>query len=154
MSVMQEDLHLLLSKLPRLIQTSGDEKKLQNFSLVRGYLNILGPNICSVLNSASHLKRLSLALVQVKLYHVEQSVLDQPTCAPDNISWNSIKCFFQINKSIVQILLFAKKLLLYLSQDKNSISGSSPRHKTKLHFINTYLTSGLLFNYSLNTFRT
>ena len=28
---------------------------------------------------------------------------------PDNISWNSIKGFFQINKSKVQILFFAKK---------------------------------------------
>ncbi|KAI8488336.1 TEL2-interacting protein 1 [Branchiostoma belcheri] len=52
-------------KLMTLTLTHDDGKKLSTLTLTHGYLRLLGPRMTSLLNSAPHLRRLSLALVQV-----------------------------------------------------------------------------------------
>lgn len=64
-SLLEENLHSSLTSLPRLMRTSEDVKKIHSLNLVLGYLNLLEKRFSSLLNSSSHLRRLSLALVQV-----------------------------------------------------------------------------------------
>ena len=64
-SMLEENLHSALTSLPRLMRTVDDTKKIQSLNLVLGYLSLLGNRLSNLLNSSSHLKRLSLALVQV-----------------------------------------------------------------------------------------
>ncbi|NWS89514.1 TTI1 protein, partial [Toxostoma redivivum] len=63
--VLSENLHSLATALPRLMNSQDDMGKISTLSLLLGYLKLLGPKINIVLNSVSHLQRLSRALVQV-----------------------------------------------------------------------------------------
>ncbi|XP_062361142.1 TELO2-interacting protein 1 homolog isoform X3 [Cinclus cinclus] len=63
--VLSENLHSLATALPRLMNSQDDIGKVSTLSLLLGYLKLLGPKINIVLNSVSHLQRLSKALVQV-----------------------------------------------------------------------------------------
>lgn len=63
--VLSENLHSLATSLPRLMRTSDDQKKLFVLNAFLGYLNVLGPLVSTVLNSAAHLERISKALMQV-----------------------------------------------------------------------------------------
>ncbi|KFQ86316.1 TELO2-interacting protein 1, partial [Phoenicopterus ruber ruber] len=63
--VLSENLHSLATALPRLMNSQDDVGKFSTLSLLLGYLKLLGPKINIVLNSASHLHRLSKALMQV-----------------------------------------------------------------------------------------
>ncbi|XP_009992316.1 PREDICTED: TELO2-interacting protein 1 homolog, partial [Chaetura pelagica] len=63
--VLSENLHALATALPRLMNSQDDAGKISTLSLLLGYLKLLGPRINIVLNSASHLHRLSRALIQV-----------------------------------------------------------------------------------------
>ncbi|NWS38455.1 TTI1 protein, partial [Probosciger aterrimus] len=63
--VLSENLHSLATALPRLMSSQDDTGKVSTLSLLLGYLKLLGPKINVVLNSASHLRRLSKALMQV-----------------------------------------------------------------------------------------
>ncbi|NXV77680.1 TTI1 protein, partial [Atlantisia rogersi] len=63
--VLSENLHSLATALPRLMNSQDDTGKVSTLSLLLGYLKLLGPKINLVLNSVSHLQRLSKALVQV-----------------------------------------------------------------------------------------
>ncbi|KAM6298785.1 TELO2-interacting protein 1 homolog [Aegotheles albertisi] len=63
--VLSENLHALATALPRLMNSQDDTGKVSTLSLLLGYLKLLGPKVNIVLNSASHLHRLSRALVQV-----------------------------------------------------------------------------------------
>ncbi|KFZ65623.1 TELO2-interacting protein 1, partial [Podiceps cristatus] len=63
--VLSENLHSLATALPRLMNSQDDVGKLSTLSLLLGYLKLLGPKINIVLNSVSHLHRLSKALMQV-----------------------------------------------------------------------------------------
>ncbi|XP_042688395.1 TELO2-interacting protein 1 homolog [Centrocercus urophasianus] len=63
--VLSENLHSLATALPRLMNSQDDAGKFSTLSLLLGYLKLLGPKINIVLNSASHLHRLSKALMQV-----------------------------------------------------------------------------------------
>ncbi|XP_053101165.1 TELO2-interacting protein 1 homolog isoform X2 [Hemicordylus capensis] len=63
--VLSEDLHSLATALPRLMNSQDDQGKLSTLNLLLGYLKLLGPRVNMVLNSASHLQRLSKALMQV-----------------------------------------------------------------------------------------
>ncbi|NWS74161.1 TTI1 protein, partial [Crotophaga sulcirostris] len=63
--VLSENLHALATALPRLMNSEDDAGKVSTLSLLLGYLKLLGPKINIVLNSVSHLHRLSKALVQV-----------------------------------------------------------------------------------------
>ncbi|XP_014745576.1 PREDICTED: TELO2-interacting protein 1 homolog isoform X2 [Sturnus vulgaris] len=63
--VLSENLHSLATALPRLMNSQDDTGKVSTLSLLLGYLKLLGPKINIVLNSMSHLQRLSKALVQV-----------------------------------------------------------------------------------------
>ncbi|KFM07730.1 TELO2-interacting protein 1, partial [Aptenodytes forsteri] len=63
--VLSENLHSLATALPRLINSQDDTGKVSTLSLLLGYLKLLGPKINIVLNSVSHLHRLSKALMQV-----------------------------------------------------------------------------------------
>ncbi|NWH45199.1 TTI1 protein, partial [Fregata magnificens] len=63
--VLSENLHSLATALPRLMNSQDDTGKVSTLSLLLGYLKLLGPKINIVLNSVSHLHRLSKALMQV-----------------------------------------------------------------------------------------
>ncbi|NXI62580.1 TTI1 protein, partial [Anseranas semipalmata] len=63
--VLSENLHSLATSLPRLMNSQDDTGKFSTLSLLLGYLKLLGPKINIVLNSVSHLHRLSKALMQV-----------------------------------------------------------------------------------------
>ncbi|NXE83138.1 TTI1 protein, partial [Cochlearius cochlearius] len=63
--VLSENLHSLATALPRLMNSQDDTGKVSTLSLLLGYLKLLGPKINVVLNSVSHLQRLSRALMQV-----------------------------------------------------------------------------------------
>lgn len=63
--VLSENLHSLATALPRLMNSQDDTGKVSTLSLLLGYLKLLGPKINIVLNSTSHLHRLSKALMQV-----------------------------------------------------------------------------------------
>uniref|UniRef100_A0A8C2SX62 TELO2 interacting protein 1 n=1 Tax=Coturnix japonica TaxID=93934 RepID=A0A8C2SX62_COTJA len=63
--VLSENLHSLATALPRLMSSQDDTGKFSTLSLLLGYLKLLGPKINIVLNSVSHLQRLSKALMQV-----------------------------------------------------------------------------------------
>ncbi|NXK86589.1 TTI1 protein, partial [Formicarius rufipectus] len=63
--ILSENLHSLATALPRLMNSQGDMGKVSTLSLLLGYLKLLGPKINIVLNSVSHLHRLSKALLQV-----------------------------------------------------------------------------------------
>ncbi|XP_010567668.1 PREDICTED: TELO2-interacting protein 1 homolog isoform X2 [Haliaeetus leucocephalus] len=63
--VLSENLHSLATALPRLMNSLDDTGKVSTLSLLLGYLKLLGPKINIVLNSISHLHRLSKALMQV-----------------------------------------------------------------------------------------
>ncbi|KGL99975.1 TELO2-interacting protein 1, partial [Charadrius vociferus] len=63
--VLSENLHSLATALPRLVNSQDDTGKVSTLSLLLGYLKLLGPKINIVLNSVSHLHRLSKALMQV-----------------------------------------------------------------------------------------
>ncbi|XP_014799359.1 PREDICTED: TELO2-interacting protein 1 homolog [Calidris pugnax] len=63
--VLSENLHSLSTALPRLMNSQDDMGKVATLSLLLGYLKLLGPKINTVLNSVSHLHRLSKALIQV-----------------------------------------------------------------------------------------
>ncbi|XP_056279886.1 TELO2-interacting protein 1 homolog [Pseudoliparis swirei] len=70
--VLSENLHSLTTSLPRLMRTSDDQKKLFVLNVFLGYLKVLGPLLSTVLNSATHLERISKALMQV----LELDVMD------------------------------------------------------------------------------
>uniref|UniRef100_A0A3Q1EZE3 TELO2 interacting protein 1 n=1 Tax=Acanthochromis polyacanthus TaxID=80966 RepID=A0A3Q1EZE3_9TELE len=70
--VLSENLHSLATSLPRLMRTSDDQKKLFVLNVFLGYLKVLGSLVSVVLNSASHLERISKALMQV----LELDVMD------------------------------------------------------------------------------
>ncbi|XP_074744502.1 TELO2-interacting protein 1 homolog isoform X1 [Strix uralensis] len=63
--VLSENLHSLATALPRLMNSQDDAGKVSTLSVLLGYLKLLGPKINLVLNSVSHLQRLSKALMQV-----------------------------------------------------------------------------------------
>ncbi|NXT55000.1 TTI1 protein, partial [Pluvianellus socialis] len=63
--VLSENLHSLATALPRLMNSQDDPGKVSTLSLLLGYLKLLGPKVNIVLNSVSHLHRLSKALMQV-----------------------------------------------------------------------------------------
>ncbi|KAJ8369618.1 hypothetical protein SKAU_G00096460 [Synaphobranchus kaupii] len=63
--VLSENLHSLATSLPRLMRTSDDRRKLAVLRAFLGYLKILGPGVETVLNSVTHLHRISRALMQV-----------------------------------------------------------------------------------------
>ncbi|KAM6378637.1 TELO2-interacting protein 1 homolog [Pluvialis apricaria] len=63
--VLSENLHSLATALPRLMNSQDDTGKVSTLSLLLGYLKLLGPKVNIVLNSVSHLHRLSKALMQV-----------------------------------------------------------------------------------------
>ncbi|NWU89566.1 TTI1 protein, partial [Upupa epops] len=63
--VLSENLHSLTTALPRLMNSQDDTGKVSTLSLLLGYLKLLGPKVNVVLNSVSHLHRLSKALMQV-----------------------------------------------------------------------------------------
>ncbi|XP_053429653.1 TELO2-interacting protein 1 homolog isoform X1 [Nycticebus coucang] len=63
--ILSESLHSLATSLPRLMNSQDDQGRFSTLSLLLGYLKLLGPKVNFVLNSATHLQRLSKALIQV-----------------------------------------------------------------------------------------
>jgi len=49
------------------MRTTDDNNKERALNLLNGYMTLLDNRITGILSSTSHLKRLSLALVQVKI---------------------------------------------------------------------------------------
>nr|XP_060627795.1 TELO2-interacting protein 1 homolog [Anolis sagrei ordinatus] len=78
--VLAEDLHSLATALPRLMNSQDDQGKMSTLNLLLGYLKLLGPKVSAVLNSASHLQRLSKALVQVLELDVKDVKIVEEKC--------------------------------------------------------------------------
>jgi len=64
----------------------------------------------------------------------------------------SIKCFFQIYKSKLELLSFTPIFILHLPYCKDCISSSFPWHKSKLHSINLYFLSDPSFQHTFYHF--
>ncbi|XP_074654350.1 TELO2-interacting protein 1 homolog [Tubulanus polymorphus] len=64
LEILEENLLVLLTSLPRVIRTAGDDVILSTLQLLTGYLKLLGTRVSSLLQSYSHLERLSIALLQ------------------------------------------------------------------------------------------
>ncbi|XP_022104170.1 TELO2-interacting protein 1 homolog [Acanthaster planci] len=83
--LLEENLHSLMTALPRLMRTADDATKLARLNLVIGYLKLLGPRISSLLHSVAHLRRLSLALLQVlELDLRDIKILEEATLRPES----------------------------------------------------------------------
>nr|XP_022346187.1 TELO2-interacting protein 1 homolog [Crassostrea virginica] len=63
--MLEENLHNLSTSLPRIIRSVDEDSKFSALSLMSGYIDLLGSDINHLLMSSSHLKRLSLSLIQV-----------------------------------------------------------------------------------------
>ncbi|KAG8131500.1 hypothetical protein E2320_009428 [Naja naja] len=82
--ILAEDLHSLATALPRLMTSQNDQGKIATLNLVLGYLKLLGPKVSVVLHSASHLQRLSKALMQVlELEAKDVKVVEERSWAPE-----------------------------------------------------------------------
>ncbi|KAM6458047.1 TELO2-interacting protein 1 homolog isoform 2-T2 [Liasis olivaceus] len=82
--VLSEDLHSLATALPRLMNSQNDQGKMATLNLVYGYLKLLGPKVNMVLNSTSHLQRLSKALMQILELDVRDvKIVEERCCAPE-----------------------------------------------------------------------
>ncbi|XP_058033159.1 TELO2-interacting protein 1 homolog isoform X2 [Ahaetulla prasina] len=82
--ILSEDLHSLATALPRLMTSQNDQGKMATLNLVLGYLKLLGPKVSVVLHSASHLQRLSKALMQVLELEVKDvKVVEERSCVPE-----------------------------------------------------------------------
>nr|XP_055043947.1 TELO2-interacting protein 1 homolog [Misgurnus anguillicaudatus] len=81
--VLSENLHSLVSSLPRLMRTTDDQRKLFTLNVFLGYLEILGPKVDVVLTSAVHLERISKALMQVlELDVTDVKIIEDRTLTP------------------------------------------------------------------------
>ncbi|XP_063152865.1 TELO2-interacting protein 1 homolog [Candoia aspera] len=78
--VLSEDLHSLATALPRLMNSQNDQGKIATLNLVHGYLQLLAPKVNMVLNSTSHLQRLSKALMQVLELDVKDVKIVEERC--------------------------------------------------------------------------
>lgn len=82
--LLSEDLHSLATSLPRFMTSQNDRGKMATLNLLLGYLKLLGPKVSLVLNSASHLQRLSKALMQVLELEVKDvKVVEEKGGAPE-----------------------------------------------------------------------
>ncbi|XP_062590440.1 TELO2-interacting protein 1 homolog [Saccostrea cucullata] len=63
--MLEENLHNLSMSLPRIIRSVDGNRKYSALSLMSGYIDLLGSDINHLLMSSSHLKRLSISLIQV-----------------------------------------------------------------------------------------
>ncbi|KAK3104535.1 hypothetical protein FSP39_004461 [Pinctada imbricata] len=63
--MLEENLHNLSMTLPRQMRSVDEDQKYSAVSLLSGYISLLGPHLHSVLRTSCHLRRLSLALVQI-----------------------------------------------------------------------------------------
>ncbi|XP_070600431.1 TELO2-interacting protein 1 homolog isoform X5 [Erythrolamprus reginae] len=82
--ILSEDLHSLATALPRLMASQNDQGKMATLNLILGYLKLLGPKVSVVLHSASHLQRLSKALMQVLELEVKDvKVVEERSWAPE-----------------------------------------------------------------------
>uniref|UniRef100_A0A8C0SZD6 TELO2-interacting protein 1 homolog n=2 Tax=Canis lupus TaxID=9612 RepID=A0A8C0SZD6_CANLF len=81
--ILSENLHSLATSLPRLMSSQDDQGKFSTLSLLLGYLKLLGPRVNFVLNSVTHLQRLSKALIQVLELDVTDIKVVEERC------WNS-----------------------------------------------------------------
>ncbi|KAM3839270.1 TELO2-interacting protein 1 homolog isoform 1-T3 [Vipera latastei] len=82
--LLSEDLHSLATSLPRFMTSQNDRGKMATLNLLLGYLKLLGPKVSLVLNSASHLQRLSKALMQVLELEVKDvKVVEEKRGAPE-----------------------------------------------------------------------
>ncbi|XP_076365524.1 TELO2-interacting protein 1 homolog [Tachypleus tridentatus] len=115
LDVLEENFHLLTTKLPRVLRTSDDVGKLQTLKLLCGYLLLFGPSVCHLLQSLPHLERLMISLLQLAeldcsdVRMLEETALPVESCGTETAlpRWpkKSFKYFFdtQIEECLVQI---------------------------------------------------
>ncbi|XP_069508490.1 TELO2-interacting protein 1 homolog [Ambystoma mexicanum] len=117
--VLSENLHSLTTSLPRLISSQDDQGKHLTLTILLGYLKLLGPKINVVLNSVTHLCRLSKALIQVlELDATDVKIVEERRWIPEPLSQSSTtlpdlhhkgsgqrKCFRFFNDDRIFILL-------------------------------------------------
>jgi hypothetical protein len=64
-SMFEENIHSLVTRLPRVIRMADSSQRVPALDLLIGYLRLLGPRISSLLSSSAHLTRLAKALLQI-----------------------------------------------------------------------------------------
>ncbi|XP_052284808.1 TELO2-interacting protein 1 homolog [Dreissena polymorpha] len=79
--LLEDNMLKLTTSLPRQIQTAEEEDKLSLLNLLIGYLGLLGTKVRGMLLSLPHLKRLSLALLQIlELECSDMKIVEERTC--------------------------------------------------------------------------
>ncbi|XP_071491313.1 TELO2-interacting protein 1 homolog [Diadema antillarum] len=83
--LLEDGMHRLVTTLPRIIRTADDETKLSTVDVMTGYIKLLGHRLNCLLYSAPHLKRLSVALIQVLELDIRDvSILESRTLPADS----------------------------------------------------------------------
>ena len=77
------------------------------------------------------------------LYSSDEPFFDSksPHNPPPYFPLGIVKSFLQVNKSKIKIFMFTQILFMDLSEGKDCIRSSSPRHETKLHGVDINLSS-------------
>ncbi|XP_023240279.1 TELO2-interacting protein 1 homolog [Centruroides sculpturatus] len=65
LDILEDDLHSLVIKLPRIVKTQDEKQILSSLNLLLGYLNVFGSQIVHFLHSLPHQKRIILALLHM-----------------------------------------------------------------------------------------
>ncbi|XP_077192213.1 TELO2-interacting protein 1 homolog [Paroedura picta] len=118
--ILAEELHALATALPRLMSSQDDPGKLSTLNLLVGCLKLLGPKVNGVLRSASHLQRLSTALLQVLELDVRDvKIVEERAGGAPGGSWTQTggghrKCFrFFTEDRIFSLLQQVGRILGY-----------------------------------------
>ncbi|NXP18204.1 TTI1 protein, partial [Scytalopus superciliaris] len=151
--VLSENLHSLATALPRLMNSQDDTGKVSTLSLLLGYLKLLGPRINIVLNSVSHLHRLSKALVQVleldvtDVKIVEERRWDPPgslqqrgRCQKKYFRFFTEEKVFQLLQQVCRVLGYYGNLYLLVDHFMGLYSESGLYRKQAAMVLNELLT--------------
>lgn len=117
--VLSENLLSLTTTLPRVISSQDDRGKLLTLTVLLGYLKLLGPKIDVILNSVTHLNRLSKALMQVlELDVTDVKIVEERRSIPEALTDSAVtlpdilhnrtcqrKCFRFFNDDQIFVLL-------------------------------------------------
>ncbi|XP_041479499.1 TELO2-interacting protein 1 homolog isoform X2 [Lytechinus variegatus] len=91
--LLEDNLHLLITQLPRIIRITDDDEKLSKVKAMIGYVKLLGNRLDLLLNSAHHLKRLSLALLQALQLNIRDTGILETTTELSEVRSNHLRNF-------------------------------------------------------------
>ncbi|NXC23536.1 TTI1 protein, partial [Campylorhamphus procurvoides] len=151
--VLSENLHSLATALPRLMNSQDDTGKVSTLSLLLGYLKLLGPKVNIVLNSVSHLHRLSKALVQVlELDVTDVKIVEERRLGPQGSLQQRGRCqkkyfrffteekVFQLLQQVCRVLGYYGNLYLLVDHFMGLYSESGLYRKQAAMVLNELVT--------------